>query len=113
MPYADHEKRKQAKRESAQRRRATDPEAERAYDRAQKQRRRDAVHQAAGPPERATRSVAADLGRTDDFREGFRDCQGLPGTTASMLPDYDRWTPLSGWWGLTRSFGRRWKRRSG
>src|SRR3989442_1467742 len=100
MPYADPEKRREAKRRSASRRRAAAPEAERAYDRDQKRRRRTALGQAAGPPERATLSVAAHLGKKGDLREGFSSDQGLPGRGGPMLADYDRWTPLSGWWGF-------------
>jgi hypothetical protein len=78
MPYADPDKARAAKRDSARRRRAADPSAARDYDREQKQQRR--ARQRAGPeagqrelelrqryPERPVRSVRISLGRREDL----------------------------------------------
>jgi hypothetical protein len=120
MPYADPEKARAAKRESARRRRAADPQAARDYGRDQKQQRR--ARQRAGPggtpeevemlqhyPERAVRSVHVHLGRTDDLRIAIECNARLHlGSTPHVhpwawrsahvedddhLPDEDTWTP--------------------
>jgi hypothetical protein len=96
MPYADPDKRRQAKRESARRRRAANPQAKRTYERDQKRQRRGVLREAAGAPERPTISVTAHLGKAADLRELFPDvCSEDP-----LLPDQDRWTPLSDWSGF-------------
>lgn len=111
MPYADPEKARAARRESARRRRAAHPQAARDYDRDQKQHRR--AQQRAGPnagarelelrqryPERAVRSVRMGLGRRHDLPVAIEDGgYGEPRADPDRewRPGYDDWMPRAGY----------------
>lgn len=117
MPYADPEKLRAVKRESARRRRAADPQAARAYDRTQKQRWR--AEQRAGESatsrevellqrysERAYRSVRARPGRDRDPAEWI-EASGVDEPWTDEHDErlkWDNWTPRAGYNGFTAPF---------